>query len=257
MQNRFLDGARPSGFDGRDLEYTNLAAVAVASEVRLHHGVPVRDQHDVPCCVSMAVTACMEILDSARGSVIELAPLFNYFYARPNPSDFRPLDLRAALQAATELGICARALHDVEYDEAGACTRPSDEAREDARKHQLAGYDPTTRTMRYELITSNRTVSCRTALSRGFPVLIALWMTSGYLNLSAERPVHARPPAEPSVGGHAVVAVGYDDQRASFIIEDSRGPNFAQGGSWFLPYDILDSRIVYEAWILRELTYDT
>jgi hypothetical protein len=250
-------GSQPSRFDGRDLEYSFPRSIVAPPEARLPHGVPLRNQGELPCCVSIAVTACMEVLDARHDVVVELSPLFHYFLARPDPFDLRPLETRAALKIASEHGICVRHLHDASYDAAGAQQDPSEEARRNARQHRLVGYDPGRRSMQYELLASERVNGCRTAIARGFPVLVAFWMTSAYHALTHANPVHARPTPEPSGDGHAVVAIGYDDARECLLIEDSRDTTFGSGGHWLLPYDLFDSRLVYEAWVLREITYDT
>jgi hypothetical protein len=246
-------GALLPSFDARDIEYAFPPSIAVASRARLRHGVPVRDQGRLLCCVSIAITSCMEILDAARGEVTELSPLFHYSMALDgrSPTDIEP---RAGLRVAARWGICSREHHDVPFNEKGVRTRPSADAQADARARRIVDRDASTR---YELITVDRSAKVRTAIARGFPVMIAFYMTSAYRALADGAFVHEPPGAERSRKGHAAVAVGYDDSNATFLIEDSRGMSFGRNGHWLMPYAMLDSRFIYEAWVLRRITYDT
>jgi hypothetical protein len=245
-------GARLPSFDGRDDIYAFPSSIILGPRHRLRHGVPVRDQGRLLCCVSIAITSCMEIIDAGRGDVCELSPLYHYYTALDGgaPTDIEP---RVGLRVAARAGICAREHHDVTFDEDGIGTAPSTIAREDALTRRLWDRDASTR---YQLITADRAALARTAIARGYPVLIAFHVTSEYRALADGRFVHGAPGAESTNIGHAVVAVGYDDANATFLIEDSRGTSFGRDGHWLMPYAMLDSRLVHEAWVLRRITYD-
>jgi C1A family cysteine protease len=54
---------------------------------------------------------------------------------------------------------------------------------------------------------------------------------SGILNLPAKK--------EKVVGGHAVMAVGYDDAAKRFIVRNSWGTRWGQNGYFTMPYGYL------------------
>lgn len=68
---------------------------------------------------------------------------------------------------------------------------------------------------------------------------------SGVLNLpdySTEKPL----------GGHAVLAVGYDDASQRFIIRNSWGSNWGQSGYFTMPYAyLLDENLSDDFWTIR------
>jgi C1A family cysteine protease len=49
-------------------------------------------------------------------------------------------------------------------------------------------------------------------------------------------------PSEQALGGHAVLAVGYDDGVERFIVRNSWGEGWAQKGYFTLPYAYLTER---------------
>jgi hypothetical protein len=82
-------------------------------------------------------------------------------------------------------------------------------------------------------------------------------MTSAYDALSSDRGTHGAPNDESSSQGHAATLLGYHDAHELFLVEDSRGVDFAVDGYWELPYALFESRLVFEAWTLRRISYNT
>ena len=57
---------------------------------------------------------------------------------------------------------------------------------------------------------------------------------------------------EKSVGGHAVMAVGYDDNKQTFLIRNSWGPKWGKKGCFTIPYAYLtSSRLASDFWTIR------
>jgi C1A family cysteine protease len=57
---------------------------------------------------------------------------------------------------------------------------------------------------------------------------------------------------EAQLGGHAVLAVGYDDATARFIIRNSWGTSWGDGGYGYMPYAYLtDSDLAADFWTIR------
>ena len=59
-------------------------------------------------------------------------------------------------------------------------------------------------------------------------------------------------PGERSMGGHAVMAAGYDDAQKRFIVRNSWGTGWGQNGYFTMPYDYLTSRnLSDDFWTIR------
>ena len=87
----------------------------------------------------------------------------------------------------------------------------------------------------------------RAALDRGHGVLLGIRLDGRYSDLlgGANR-WDARGPAMGGAG-HAVAVIGYSDRVQAFVIQDSRGTDFGQGGQWYLPYSATRSNLILEA----------
>ena len=54
---------------------------------------------------------------------------------------------------------------------------------------------------------------------------------------------------ESILGGHAVVAVGYDDSKECFIVRNSWGTNWGDAGYFYMPYAYLTNpELASDAW---------
>jgi hypothetical protein len=244
-------GYRASPVDGRDYEWLRRSP-GRAGGITLRHP-SVRDQVDIPCCTCMAVVAAMEMLDLRDdGRARALSPLFLYYFARNSPRYLGDVAISAALAAATRYGVCSRSSHNPSMTEAGAKKSPSLEAKQQAQRQRLAGFDPNTGRTRYYRVSGSRRVSAmRSVLSAGLPLVIGFWTTSEYWNGKGMQ----RVLPEPTKGGHTAVVYASDGPEAGFRVLDSRGRSFAQGGCWYLSPDVVQSRLVSEIWTLERINY--
>ena len=63
------------------------------------------------------------------------------------------------------------------------------------------------------------------------------------------------PGAESSVGGHALVAVGYNDTTQRFVIRNSWGPGKGDQGYYYMPYQYLTTgTLADDFWTVRTVT---
>jgi len=100
------------------------------------------------------------------------------------------------------------------------------------------------------------TTQMRGCLADGFPFVLGFTVyesfesqavaDSGVLNMPAS--------GEKMLGGHAVLAVGYDDSRRAFAIRNSWGSDWGIKGYFWMPYEYLQSEhLSSDFWTLRSV----
>ncbi len=58
--------------------------------------------------------------------------------------------------------------------------------------------------------------------------------------------------SEQTLGGHAVLAVGYDDTKNMFIVRNSWGSGWGLAGYFYMPYAyLLDNNLANDFWTIR------
>lgn len=85
----------------------------------------------------------------------------------------------------------------------------------------------------------------------GFSVYSSIWDQA--VQRSGDIPFPAR--RERLEGGHAIVAVGYDNSRARFLIRNSWGTEWGQDGYGTLPYEYVEKEIAEDFWVLVTAEY--
>jgi C1A family cysteine protease len=80
----------------------------------------------------------------------------------------------------------------------------------------------------------------RKAFSEGKPVVIAARLFNTFMSKETAKTGLVPVPnlkADREVGGHAMMAVGFDNKRKLIIVRNSWGPDWGDGGYCYMPYD--------------------
>lgn len=103
----------------------------------------------------------------------------------------------------------------------------------------------------------------QTNLAAGLPSIFGFTVYSSYTQAAATGKIPYPTPGEKIVGGHAVVAVGYDDgmkirntapnsaeTKGALLIRNSWGTGWGSGGYGWLPYDYVLKGLAVDWWSL-------
>jgi hypothetical protein len=219
----------------------------------------VKNQLDAGSCVATGIAEQAEWLAKAYGISLDLSRMFLYtatldYEGRLGQSG---LFVRDAYKVAFKYGICPENGPDgYPYDTSKQAVRPPDSAYLKARE---------TRLLRYESVVSNNGFSnytdsdvvrrIKSALNEGMPVGIGLRVTQSIYSMTGpwrqQNYIKAGDPNSPIAGGHYMVIIGYDDLYGKFLVLNSWGPTWGDGGFGGFSYDIV-SDFTFEAWVIRD-----
>jgi C1A family cysteine protease len=58
-------------------------------------------------------------------------------------------------------------------------------------------------------------------------------------------------PSESAIGGHAVLAVGYDDKHRQFLVRNSWGSSWGKKGYCHMPYEyLINTNLASDFWTI-------
>ena len=209
---------------------------------------PVLDQSTLGSCALNATSNCLRhLLRTEHNVEFQPSRLYMYWNTRVN-IEHGPADedtgvcIRDVCKAVRAYHVCDEVVWP--YDISKFCVAPPLQAYESANLHT---------TLRYAYVPQN-VDSMRRTIASGLPVIIGLQLYDSFESAEvAATGVVPMPDLanEQCLGGHAVLAVGYDDSKEVFIVMNSWGTSWGQQGYFEIPYAyVLDPELASNFWTL-------
>lgn len=236
---------RPDVPDHRDYYFSAIPNLSIPKFVnRIGMEYPLDDQGNLGSCTGNAATAAIEIVAHTP----ELSRLMAYYLGRQlegtTNSDSGAM-IRDVVKGISRYGVCAESLWP--YNISKFRYKPTASAYANAA------------TLRPKIASYNRIVDLagvKSSLAMGIPVIFGFAVPDYFVGRQVETTGWVRLPTRNDVmiGGHAVVAVGFDDRPSSKFIwaRNSWGTNWGLGGyfkmdqAWFTD----PRRIVDDMWAI-------
>jgi C1A family cysteine protease len=95
-------------------------------------------------------------------------------------------------------------------------------------------------------------VEVKSHISAGFPVVIGMAVDKGFQKLAGS--VYSATDAQ-FIGNHAIVVVGYDDDRQAFRLLNSWGPAWGDHGMAWIAYPVF-KKVVREGYAVFDIVRD-
>jgi C1A family cysteine protease len=209
---------------------------------------PVYDQGPLGSCTANAIAGAIEFdqLKEKLPDAFEPSRLFIYYNERVIEGTVDTdsgAQIRDGVKSVATTGYCPEQA-DWPYDIAAFATPPSPQAFADAAKHKIVSYQRVVRDL-------NQMKGC---LAAGYPFVFGFSVYESFESAAVGQSGHVSMPgpSESLVGGHAVVAVGYDDANGWFVVRNSWGPKWGLAGYFTMPYAYLTQRgLTSDFWTIR------
>jgi C1A family cysteine protease len=209
----------------------------------------VYDQGQLGSCTANAIAAALEF-DRIKQNLPDFIPsrLFIYYNERAiegTVDQDSGAQIRDGMQSVATQGAC----NEVEwpYVISQFAVKPPDNCYTDALKDKAALYSRLTQNL-------SQLKGC---LASGYPFVFGFTVYESFESEAvAQTGIAPMPSAgEQVLGGHAVLAVGYDDGQQRFIVRNSWGDGWGMQGYFTLPYAYLtDSNLSDDFWTIRLVT---
>lgn len=195
----------------------------------------VDDQGPLGSCVAQAGATALEIAYRRAGVATNFSQMFLHYYVQ---KDSGSLGTNAGgypsslAQILNDMGCCTEA--EWPYDTTKLGVEPTPEVRAKARARVAQG------SVKMFGIGSvaYAVTAIKRELNRGRPVVIGM-LAGGLSLIKPGTPwrTHVCSAAGQAPSGHAVCIIGYDDEAQRFLVENSWGPHWGDGGFFGMPYE--------------------
>jgi C1A family cysteine protease len=234
--------------DERDLIYEaeHTAKIPPAADLRSHMS-PVVDQGELGSCTANAIVSGLrEYLMLKNGSpLIRLSRLFLYWHERKiegTVSEDSGAYIRDGMKVLQKIGVCPEA--DYPYQISHFTNTPTAKAEQDAAAFKISAY--------HRVLSLH---SLKSSIAEGFPVVIGIAVYASFESEEVAKTGHVPIPntqKEQCLGGHAMLAVGYDDAAGHVIVRNSWGEGWGDKGYCYLPYGYFTTKgLVSDMWTGR------
>jgi C1A family cysteine protease len=219
----------------------------------------VRDQGRLNAATAFAVTGLTEYFERrAFGRHADFSELFLYRATRDllHIHGDCGAELRTTMKALQTFGVPA----DRHY--------PYVQDNHDDRPPAFCyGFGEPFRTLRYFRLDDSKSsggavlLNVRRCLAARMPAVFGLSIYTSFPMLGEGTEIAMPEPGEQHVGGHAMVAVGYDDERmigpdqGALLVRNSWGLGWADKGYGWLPYRYVEERLAVDWWSFIRLDF--
>ena len=227
--------------DHRDLRYAVVRHAALAKPVPTSVDLraqcpPVYDQGELGSCTANAIGGAFEFeLMKQKLPVFTPSRLFIYYNERVlegHVKDDSGAQIRDGVKSVATVGVCDETAWP--YLVTKFAKKPTKSLYTKAKKNLAIQYTRLNNTAINEL---------KTCLASGNPFVFGFTVYQSFEgDKVAKTGVLTMPTkTESAIGGHAVMAVGYDDAKKAFIIRNSWGDAWGEKGYFYMPYDYITS----------------
>jgi C1A family cysteine protease len=206
---------------------------------------PVEDQGNLGSCTANALVGALELLElKNKKPLVDLSRLFIYYNERTIEHTVKSdsgAQLRDGIKTLAKQGVCSEKKWP--YAISKFDVKPTPSCYKEAADHQITSYH---RIARLD--------EMRACLAEGYPFVFGFTVYESFESQQvAKTGVLTMPQQdEKVVGGHAVLAVGYNDSEKRFTIRNSWGTSWGLQGYFTMPYDYMSNhKLAGDFWAVR------
>ncbi len=251
---QFRFGWIPDVPDHRDFMYAAptpiLKSIPASADLTSKGPKEVYDQGQLGSCTANAIAAALEFdeIQANHKPVFTPSRLFIYYNERAMEgsvnSDSGAM-IRDGIKSVGSQGVCPEP--EWPYDINKFAQKPNATCYKDAKKFKALSYQ--------RLIQDQNTM--KGCLAEGFPFVFGISVYESFMSDEVAKTGKVPLPStsEKMEGGHAILAMGYDDSTKMFKFRNSWSTGWGDGGYGYIPYSYLtDDNLASDFWTIRTIS---
>jgi C1A family cysteine protease len=243
---KFVGGWHPSLPDHRDRQYEPPLMASLPASVDLRPQMPpVYDQGNIGSCTAQALGALLQYdeIKQNKGNKNTPSRLFIYYNERVLQNTINSdsgASMRTGIQSIVQWGFCDESLW--AYDTTRYKNKPPINAYGAALPERVSHYSRLNQNL----------IQLKTTLVQGNPFVFGFSVYDPFVSKTVALNGILPMPSGRMLGGHAVLAVGYDDSHQAFIIRNSWGATWGLSGYFYMPYSyITNPGLAADFWVVQ------
>jgi C1A family cysteine protease len=244
-------GWRPDHPDMRDFLLAVEPAKSLPASVSLRKTMPpVYDQGQLGSCTANSIGAILEFNELKQKERDAATPsrLFIYYNERAmegTVSQDSGAEIRDGIKSVAQLGAPPETFWP--YDISKFARKPPAKAYTEAKKHEA---------LRYARVSQSQ-IGIQSVLAAGYPISFGFTVYESFETEVGSNGIVPMPaPSERTLGGHAVVIVGYKQIRGQLYFEcrNSWGTSWGDHGYFWMPEAyVVSPNLARDFWVIEEV----
>ena len=234
--------------DPRDFKFKVTAPVELPTSVDLRKECPpVYNQGELGSCTANALGGAYQF-DQIKQKKKDFVPsrLFIYYNERViegTVNEDAGAMIRDGIKTMVKDGVCPETMWP--YKTWKFKKKPAPECYVTALENQV---------LEYRRITPHSLYEVKHCLTEGYPITFGFMIFDSMMTDRVAKTGVVPVPSnlEQPMGGHAVLAIGYDDEKKALLVRNSWGKQWGIDGDFWLPYEFVTQRnMSADYWTIR------
>lgn len=208
------------------------------------------DQGQLGSCTANAIAGAINSLEIKNAVKQPYMPsrLFIYYNERVLEGTVKfdsGASLRDGIKTVSKQGVCSEVTWP--YNINRFKCKPSRKSYQEAKNNIVH---------EYQRIHDGDLIGMKTALAKGLPFVFGFSVYESFESQAVSKSGIVPMPQsnEKLMGGHAVMACGYDDSKQMFLVRNSWGQNWGLNGYCWMPYTYLSNvNLANDFWVISQL----
>lgn len=216
------------------------------------------NQEKLGSCTSQAIAFAygFDEVKQTNAEVFMPSRLFIYYNERMmegTVNEDAGAEIRDGIKSINKFGACTE--HRWVYDISKFTVKPPADVYTDAKLAKAVKYARID--FSSDKTIDDRVAHLKKALQSGFPFVFGFKVYASFESDTVTKTGIVPMPTkgEKLLGGHAVCAIGYDDDKGAFIVKNSWGKDWGINGCFYMPYHyVADLDQADDFWVVKRVT---